>query len=233
MNKRIAILQSNYIPWKGYFDIIGMVDEFVFYDDVQYTKQDWRNRNLIKTPQGKQWVSIPVIADFGQSIKETRIARKDWASKHWKTISQNYSKTPFFSWCREWLEKLYVQQKDAEFLSATNQRFIATMCGILEIATKLRCSTEFRLGEGKSERLMEICLQANATHYLSGPAAQGYLDVDMFARNGIRVEWMDYTGYPEYPQMYPPFEHGVSIVDLFMNAGPAAREYMKFWKVRG
>lgn len=228
--KKIAILQSNYIPWKGYFDLINMVDEFIFYDEVQYTKNDWRNRNKLKTPQGMQWITIPVRQDgLEQKIKETKVSNKSWNIKHWRTISQSYSKSKYFSDYKDIFEELYLDNNE-EYLSEINYKFISAINTILGIQTKIRWSSEFELLEGQTEKLLGICKQAGATTYLSGPAAKGYFDEELAKQEGIQVEWMDYSGYPEYNQLHPPFEHGVSVLDLIFNEGPNAKNFMKSFK---
>ena len=177
--KKIAILQSNYIPWKGYFDLINMVDEFIFYDEVQYTKNDWRNRNKIKTPQGIQWLTIPVRQEnLEQKIKDTKITDKKWNIKHWRTISQNYSKAKYFKDYKDIFEELYLTC-DEEYLSQINYKFITTINEILEIKTKLRWSSEFELVDGQTEKLLGICKDCNADIYLSGPAAKDYFNEEV------------------------------------------------------
>ena len=228
--KKIAILQSNYIPWKGYFDLINMVDEFIFYDEVQYTKNDWRNRNKIKTPQGIQWLTIPVRQEsLDQKIKDTKISDKKWNIKHWRTISQNYSKAKYFKDYKDIFEELYLTC-DEEYLSEINYKFITTINEILEIKTKLRWSSEFELVDGQTEKLLGICKDCNADIYLSGPAAKDYFNEDLAKQENIKVEWMDYSGYKEYEQLNPPFEHGVTILDLIFNKGDRAKEFMKSFR---
>ncbi|MDX4036779.1 WbqC family protein [Aliarcobacter skirrowii] len=230
MSKKIAILQSNYIPWKGYFDLINMVDEFIFYDEVQYTKNDWRNRNKIKTPQGIQWLTIPVRQEsLDQKIKDTKISDKKWNIKHWRTISQNYSKSKYFKDYKGIFEELYLTC-DEEYLSEINYKFITTINEILEIKTKLRWSSEFELVDGQTEKLLGICKDCNADIYLSGPAAKDYFNEELAKQENIKVEWMDYSGYKEYEQLNPPFEHGVTILDLIFNEGDRAKEFMKSFK---
>lgn len=225
--KSIAILQSNYIPWKGYFDMINMVDEFIIFDDAQYTKNDWRNRNKIKTSQGVQWLTIPARqVDLEQKIQDTKITDLKWNIKHWRSLVQNYSKSKYFNEYKGIFEKLYLESSE-EYLSKINYKFIAAVCQILEIKTKLRWSSEFDLIDGQTEKLLGICKQAGATSYLSGPAAKDYFDEDLAAQEGIAVEWMDYSGYPEYEQLHQPFEHGVTILDLIFNEGPNATKFMK------
>ena len=226
--KKVAILQSNYIPWKGYFDLINMVDEFILYDDMQYTKRDWRNRNKIKTPQGLKWLSIPVEVKgkYFQKINETKISEKDWAKKHWQQIKQNYSRSKYFKDYKDVFEELYMKY-DEEYLSQINYKFISTINEILGITTKIRWSSEFELVDGQTEKLLGICKDCNADVYISGPAAKDYFDEDSAKKENIKVEWMDYSGYEEYEQQHPPFEHGVSILDLIFNEGPHAIEFMK------
>lgn len=227
--KKIAILQSNYIPWKGYFDLINMVDEFILYDDVQYTKNDWRNRNKIKTSQGIKWLTIPVYQKkLEQKIKDTKINDKKWNIKHWKNISQNYVKAEYFKDFKDMFEDLYLNC-DEEYLSQINYKFIMAINQILGIKTKIRFSSEFNLKtqQGKTEKLLDICKYCNANIYISGPAAKGYFDENLANKNNIKVEWMDYSGYKEYKQLYPPFEHGVTILDLIFNTGPNVKKYLK------
>lgn len=225
--KKIAILQSNYIPWKGYFDLINSVDEFVLYDTAQYTKNDWRNRNKVKTANGLAWLTIPVKKNgLGQSIAQTVVSSEGWQKKHWLTISQNYSKSTFFKQYKQLFEEFYLGSNESS-LSQINFQLIRIVNNILGIETKLRWSDEFELKNGQTERLLSICEQAEADVYLSGPAAKDYFDEDLAIRKGIKVEWMDYSGYPEYQQLYQPFEHGVTILDLIFNNGPNATKYMK------
>lgn len=223
---RVAVLQSNYIPWKGYFDIIHKVDTFVFYDDVQFTKNDWRNRNRIKTPSGVQWLTIPVGGDLNRLIQDVVIHDHHWQVKHWKTLQQSYGKTPCFSDCREFLEEIYLGHA-WENLSALNRYLIAEISrSFLGITTHFQRSTEFTLTGTKSDRLLSLLQQLNATHYVSGPSASSYIDRELFREAGIEVEYMDYSNYPTYPQSHPPFEHGVSILDLLFHVGSDAPSYI-------
>ena len=226
--KKVAILQSNYIPWKGYFDLIAAVDEFILYDDMQYTRRDWRNRNLIKTPQGPQWLTVPVKVKgkYEQTIRETEIDGTQWAANHWKSLSLNYRRAKYFDEVSTWLQALYEAQPDAS-ISELNRRFIMAVCTYLGIHTEISHSWDYHLRDGKSERLADLCVQAGATQYISGPAARSYLDEQIFADLGIDVVWFDYTGYPEYPQLWGEFVHGVSILDLLFNCGSESRLSMK------
>lgn len=225
--RKVAITQSNYIPWKGFFDSVNLVDVFVLYDDMQYTKRDWRNRNLIKVENGTKWLSIPVEVKgkYFQKISETKISDPSWAKQHWMTIKHTYGKLPGFQAYGPKFEELY--NKDYEYLSEVNYAFIIAICEILNINTEIRWSHEFEFGEGKTERLISICEQLGATDYYTGNAAKAYMDETMFANKNINVHYYDYSGYPEYEQKFPPFEHGVSILDLLFSAGDHAPLFMK------
>lgn len=224
--KRVAIVQSNYIPWKGYFDMIAAVDEFILYDDVQFTKNDWRNRNKIKTPQGTQWLSIPVGQDIRRLIREV-VPEPGWQVKHWKTLVANYRRAPYFDEVSAWLEPLYLSRK-FENLSQLNRAYIEGVCTYLGVGTRLRNSWDFEIQHGRTERLVDLCLQSGATEYVSGPAARAYLDESLFGAHGIDVRWFDYAGYPEYPQLWGGFDHAVSILDLLFNCGTSAPRFMKW-----
>lgn len=228
MSKTVAIVQSNYIPWKGYFDLINSVDEFIIFDDMQYTRRDWRNRNVIKTPAGLRWLTISVNTKgkFYQKIRETTISDSAWNRKHWKLIVHNYSSSRYFKDYKDIFEDLYLGCQET-FLSAINYRFIIGICRVLAINAKISWSMDYHLSDGKTERLIELCKQAGATTYLSGPTARGYLDETLFERAKIELRFADYSGYPEYRQSHPPFEHGVSIIDLILNEGPNSTAYMK------
>lgn len=226
--KKVAILQSNYIPWKGYFDLIASVDEFILYDDMQYTRRDWRNRNRIKTPQGLQWLTVPVKVKgrFLQTIRETELDGTDWAAKHWKTLAGNYHLAPHRPEIAGLLEPLYLATRHTH-LSQLNRTLLEAICGYLGIRTKISNSWDYTLIEGKSERLADLCIQAGGTEYVSGPAAKDYLDEGLFQRRGLKLTWFDYTGYPEYRQLWGAFDHQVSIVDLLFNCGPQASHYLR------
>ena len=227
--KKIAILQSNYIPWKGYFDLIAAVDEFILYDDMQYTRRDWRNRNLVKTAQGLQWLTVPVMVKgrYEQAIKDTLVDNNGWQDKHWKTFLHQYRKAPCFDEISGWLSPLYVNQR-YELLSDLNRKFIEHICAYLGIGTKISSSCDFELVDGKTERLADLCQKAGGTEYVSGPAAKSYLDQSVFEKYGIALTWFDYNGYKEYPQLHGSFEHGVSIIDLLFNCGRESAAYMRY-----
>jgi hypothetical protein len=222
--KTVAIVQSSYIPWKGYFDLINGVDEFILLDDVQFTRRDWRSRNVIKTPQGLTWLSIPVEVKgrYHQRICDTRVADASWARRHWSTIRHNYAKAPCFARYEGVFSSLYLGELPA-LLSEINYRFINAVCSVLGIHTPIRWSMDFSVSNDRTDRLIDLCKAVGATRYLSGPTARAYLDENRFRAAGIGVCWMNYAGYPEYPQLHGPFVHGVSILDLLFNVGAEAR----------
>lgn len=227
--KKVAILQSNYIPWKGYFDLIAAVDEFIIFDQMQYTKRDWRNRNKIKTPQGELWLTIPVKVKgrYYQTISETMIDGNDWIDVHWQSLHQCYKRAPFFLEIASWLEPLYETLKNAS-LSDTNRKFIEAICAYLQIDTKISNSSDYVLIDGKSERLADLCIQVEGTEYVSGPSAKNYIDPDVFSASGLTLSWFDYSNYPSYPQLWGGFVHEVSILDLLFNCGKDAPNYMRY-----
>jgi hypothetical protein len=227
--KRIAILQPNYIPWKGYFDIINSVDEFVIYDDAQYTKRDWRNRNIIKTNAGLKWLTIPVEVKnkYNQKIRETKVADCSWAIKHLKSIRHNYSKTKHFEEINDWVTAIYKKCERETYLSDINFIFIREISAYLGIKTNFSFSRDHNIVGNKSDKAMKVCIQLGANEYLTGPAAKTYINTSAFETNGIIIKWMNYSGYKKYNQMYPPFVHEVSIIDLLFNTGSSATSYMK------
>ncbi|MCU1750417.1 WbqC family protein [Pseudomonas sp. 6D_7.1_Bac1] len=223
--KKIAILQSNYIPWKGYFDLIAAVDEFILYDDMQFTKNDWRNRNQIKTPQGVQWLTVPVGQDIRRRIRDVPLV-DGWQIKHWKTLESNYRRAAHFDAIATWLRPLYLETSYSH-LTQLNSNLIKAICVYLGINTRISCSWDYQMGEGKTERLVDLCRQAGASDYISGPSAKDYLQPELFQAQGIDLHWFDYSDYREYPQLWGPFVHGVSILDLLFNCGTGSKTYMK------
>lgn len=227
---RVAVIQSSYIPWKGYFDIIRNVDTFVFYDDVQFTRQDWRTRNRVKTSNGSVWLSIPAGTSTDRLICEVELSSNAWQKKHWATITQSYSKAPWFKAYRELFESIYLGRQWTS-LSELNQyvtRLIASE--IFGLDTVFRDSREFSVEGVKQERLLNLLVCTGATEYLSGPAASNYIEPAAFAARSIKLRYQDYSNYPVYPQLHPPFEHNVSVIDLIFNTGPEAGDYI--WGTR-
>jgi ribosomal protein L18 len=222
-------VQSNYIPWKGYFDLMDDVDAFVLLDDVQYTRRDWRNRNRIKAAHGTPWLSIPVTTRgrYEQRIDETRIADRGWARAHWSAIERAYHAAPHFDAVAATLAPLYARLQDAELLTEVNLALLVSLRDRLGIDTPLSHSAHYPAAPGRSRRLLDICLATEATQYVSGPLARGYLDVELFERAGVEVVWFDYSGYRPYAQLHGPFEHHVSVIDLLFCEGDDSRRFLK------
>jgi hypothetical protein len=224
---RCAIVQPSYIPWRGYFDIIRRVDLFVFYDDVQYDRRGWRNRNIVKSPQGPLWLTIPVKARNNQvertPINAIEIDGDAWAARHLRTLHHLYARAPHFDEQRSWLDAMYANPPKllADFTIAST----IELARRLSIETRFLRSSELAVSGAKTERLIEVLASVGATHYLSGPSARSYLDEALMAAQGISVEWMRYD-YPEYPQLYPPYDPQVSILDLLFMTGDRASAYL-------
>jgi hypothetical protein len=232
MKTKVAVIQSNYIPWKGYFDIIHDVDAFIFYDDVQFTKNDWRNRNKIKTPRGAEWITIPVGTDLRRLICEVELGDSSWQQKHFNLLRMHYERSPHFETYRPLLEQVLLERTWTN-LSELNHfliRSIARDC--LGINTEFLDSRAFNAQGQKLDRLVDLLKKAGADVYMSGPAARDYIDASVFESAGIELVYKSYAGYPEYAQAHAPFEHGVSILDLLFNMGPRSPEFIWGWRER-
>jgi hypothetical protein len=227
VDRTVAIVQSSYVPWKGYFDLMRHVDELILYDDAQYTRRDWRNRNQIKTKDGLLWLTIPVEVKgrYHQRIRDVRISDPHWHDRHFKTINASYARAPHFKTYGDRLAELY-RTATSEWLSEVNRHLLEGLAQLLGVETRLTWSMDYQLPEGRVERLIALCRQARATTYLSGPSAKAYMDPALFAEAGIDLAYMDYSGYREYQQLYPPFTHNVSVIDLLVSVGPDATEYL-------
>jgi hypothetical protein len=226
---KCVILQPSYIPWRGYFDQVNRADVFVFYDDVQYDKHGWRNRNQIKTSRGRQWLTIPVhsCGVVEKSIPINRVEidwSRSWSESHWKALTYAYGRAPFFHKYAPLLEAFY-QRRDVLLADFTIELTIALARQLGISHTRFLRSSELRAGGQKTDRLVQLLTQVGADHYISGPSAKDYLESDKLASAGITLEYMDYN-YPEYPQLYPPFDPNVSILDLLYMIGPDAMEYI-------
>lgn len=228
--KKIAILQSNYIPWKGYFDIIAAVDEFVLYDEVQYTRHDWRNRNKIVQAGKLQWLKVPAVTngDLKIPIKDVGIANGDWAGAHWTEIEKAYGKALGFDAYGVELQKTYDAVRVLTRLTEVNELLLRVLCKLLDIDKPIiRAETIARETANPTARLVEICTARGASTYVSGPAAKDYIEQDRFDAAGITLRYVDYAGYPVYDQVAAEFTHGVSVIDLLMRCGPEARSHLK------
>lgn len=225
---RIAIIQSCYIPWKGFFDLIGRCDRYVTYDSAQFVKGHWHNRNRIKTAAGVKWLTIPVktSGQLGQPIRDVEVSEK-WADRHWSTIKQAYKQTRYFADYAELIGSWYEQADKTENLSQINAIFIKGIASLLELTTTITDDTEYDFDGAPSEKVLAIVRAAGADRYLSGPSAKSYLDESIFAASGIAVDWMDYGPYKPYPQLHGAFDHAVSSLDLLFNTGPEAISYFR------
>jgi len=226
---RCVILQPSYIPWRGYFEQIYLADVFVFYDDVKYDKNGWRNRNRIKTPQGVIWLTIPVhtkgLSTENIPINQIQIAwQQPWNRKHWMTLQQVYGKAPYFDLYAPLLEDFY--SREPVYLSEFNSDLTIALCEKLGISgTKFVRSSSLNASGTKTDRLIQILTPLGVDEYLTGPSAQSYIEEDKFEAAGIRLSYMVYK-YPEYQQLYPPYDPNVSILDLMFMTGPDALCYI-------
>lgn len=223
---RVGIIQSCYIPWRGYFDFIDDVDLFIFHDDLQYTKGDWRNRNKIKTPRGLVWVIVPVhYKSTSQLICETIIDYSQrWIKKTINQMADNYQTSPYFKTYSD--EFFNILNQKYETISQLNININNWIMQTLNIKTEIRISSEFHPVGSKTDRLIDILKKVGATSYLSGPSAKDYIEVEKFKEAGIGLEYKVYE-YQEYPQLHGPFEPHVSVLDLLFNCGPDSRKYLK------
>jgi hypothetical protein len=224
--KKVAILQSNYIPWKGYFDLIASVNEFIIYDDVQFTKNDWRNRNKIKSPRGLEWLSIPVGQNISRRICDVVLPATNWRQQHWNKLHEAYHTCQYYKQVATVLAPFY-HSTQLGTLTEFNRGLIEAICGYLGINTKISYAWDYPSSAGKTERLVDLCRRTGASEYISGPAAKLYLNEPLFTASGIDVHWFDYSGYPQYTQLFGQFEHGVSVLDLLFNCGNESPNYMR------
>lgn len=226
----VAIIQSSYIPWKGYFDIIHDVDEFIFLDDVQYTVRDWRTRNRIKTTNGSIWLTVPAGSDRNRLICDVSLDDNSWQEKHWRSIVHSYSRAPYFRQYGDFFENLYRGHVWTN-LSEMNRHMVQHIAHeLLGIRTRFTDSRAYSAEGSKLDKILDLLRLSQADCYISGPSASNYLDPAKFERAGIALMLKDYSNYPEYEQLYPPFEHAVSIIDLIFNTGPNAADFI--WNSR-
>ncbi len=233
MARTIVVTQSNYLPWRGWFDMLRQADGLVLLDSVQFTRRDWRNRNRIKTANGPVWLTVPVEAKgrFEQAVDETRILSPGWAEEHLRSIALAYARAPHAAEVLPWLQQQLRAAAAEPLLTRVNEALIRALCERLGLALPIRRDSELVAratlpGLDPSERLAVLAEAMGATRYISGPAAQAYLDPAPFARRGIEVAWMDYSGYPAYPQLWGEFAPAVSVIDLMLNMGAEAPRYL-------
>lgn len=224
---RVAILQPSYLPWLGFFEQMSHSDKFVLLDDVQYTRRDWRNRNRIRVKEGWAWLTVPVLqkSKFSQSLLETRIDNSvSWRKKHLESLRQHYCKAPFFEKYFPRCQQVY--EKDWTFLFDLCQETIHLLKEEIGIDTPLLRSSEMKTCGEKTQRLISICRELGATHYLSGEAASDYIEEEDFTSQGIELEYQKYQ-HPVYPQRYPGFEPYLSTIDLLFNCGEQSLNILK------
>ena len=229
MGKTIAISQSNYIPWKGFFDLIGSVDEFVIFDEAQYTTRDWRNRNRIILAGKSRWLTIPIVKrTLKTPINEIRVADPLWAARHWAALEQAYRRAPCFAEYAIRFYEAYEQAGRLERLTDINEFLLAEICRFLQLSPGFSRSDDVpRSATTATGRLIEICRARGATTYVSGPSARNYIQEQLFTDAGIEIRYADYSDYPVYRQHADVFEHGVSILDTLFHCGEAARGHLK------
>lgn len=223
----VGIIQPNFLPWRGYFDFVSRCDLFVFLDDAQYTSRDWRNRNRIRLPDGRsRWLTVPVKAGpLARAIDEVPIDHDtDWRRRHLATLRHSYGRAPHHEEVAALLAASYDRAGAglADFTIALTRDVMR----YLGIATPCLRASELGVAGRREARLLDIVRHLGGTRYLSGPAARAYIDPESWRAAGLALEWMDYAGYPEYPQIAAPFDPRVSIVDLLFMKGPRARDYL-------
>ena len=223
---RVGVIQSSFIPWRGYFDFIASVDRFVFYDDVQFSKGSWRNRNRIKTNKGSEWLSVPVRHEsISQLIHQTKIDySQNWAKKILGSWWANYAKTPYFIDASRILTE--IEFSHSKTISELNVNLTKLLCDYLEISTPMSLSTDYSLSGTRTERLIDLLKKLDATAYLSGPSADDYLDKEAFRDNEIQLEFKSYD-YKPYRQLWGTFEGSVTVLDVIANCGHDARSLIR------
>ncbi len=214
----VAVHQPQYLPWLGYFDKIRCADVFCLLDNVQYKKNDWQNRNRIKTAAGWQWLTVPVHYTFGQLIGTVKINQfVKWQHKHLQALVSNYSRAPFFKDYIEIFEQAY--SRSWEFLSDLNIFFIEQLCAALTLPPiAMVKASQLVPREDPTDRLIDICRALKADTYLSGQDGIKYMDLERFRQNGIEVIVQNFK-HPVYPQLFGDFQSHMSVVDLLFNCG--------------
>lgn len=230
--KKIVITQSNYIPWRGYFDLISCCDEFIFYDEVQYTRRDWRNRNQILLNDKAYWLTIPLInkGNYNEIISNMRTSDDEWIVEHLKKIKSYYLHVDNFKEKYDLIEHLYKNIKGGEYLSDINKQLIIQICKHLKVEAIFIDSNSIKKQnqDDSSERLLNICLARNANTYITGSNAKSYLRTEIFKKNNIEILWFDYGSSKQYPQKSKSFIPNLSIIDCIMNCGVDKNKFMNY-----
>lgn len=215
----VAVHQPQYLPWIGYFDKIRRADVFCYLNDVQYKKNEWQNRNRIKTAQNWQWLTVPVRYHFPEKISEVRVNNTTrWSKKHLQALKTNYNRATYFKAYFSIFEDIF--SRKWEFLSELNIHLIERLKDTLQMQEKkTTISSELMLREDPTDRLIDICKALGADTYLAGQGGANYMDATRFVENGLKVIVQDFK-HPVYPQLFKDFEPHMSIVDLLFNCGP-------------
>ena len=219
----VAVHQPQYLPWLGYFDKMRRADVFCFLDNVQYKKNDWQNRNRIKTAQGRQWLTVPVHYRFPQKINEVTINNSvKWKKKHLQALISNYNRAPYFKQSSDIFEAVY--SENWESLSDLNISFIKRLRTALGLDQRPTVkASDYDLREDPTDRLIDICKALNADTYLSGQDGVKYMNMERFKQGDIRVVVQDFK-HPVYPQVFEEFQSHMSVVDLLFNCGVKSLE---------
>jgi hypothetical protein len=221
--KTVVVLQSNYVPWRGYFSLLAAAQECVIYDSCQYTKNDWRNRNRVLLADGRRWLTIPVetAGRFGQSIYEVGISDPEWSNRHLTIIKQALGDAPQFATLEKSLFPVFERCSKMSKLHDVNVELLRTCAALAGIATRITLDSEYRLAdESPTARVAELVEQAGGSRYVTGPAGLNYLDLAEFEARGIRVDVIDYGSLKPYAQLHSGFEPGVTVLDYFANVTP-------------
>jgi hypothetical protein len=230
--KRVTLLQSNYLPWRGYFDFMAKCDEFIIYDSRQYTVNDWRNRNQVKTRDGVRWITVPVITKgrFGQRITDAEVVDHKWIKSHLATVAAALGKAEFGKQTLEVLDECYELSVKTRSLHEINVGFLEAIHTALGLECRLTDDSVYGIDEisdlSPSAKVAELVQRAGGTRYLTGPRGLDYLDLADFATRGIAVDVLDYSTLGPYPQLFGEFVDHMSVIDLLANAGPKAASYL-------
>jgi hypothetical protein len=220
--KRVVILQPSYLPWLGFFEQMYVCDIFVYLNDVQYTKNDWRNRNRIKTREGMQWLTVPVSFQFGQKINEVPINNSyPWYKKHFQALKTWYGKSEYFNIYSEELKEILY--KERTYLEELDIELTQWMIKKLGLNPKTVLSSDLSVSPGDRQfRLIEICKALGCDYFYEGKSGQNYIDIKLFKSHGIMVEFQNYH-HPYYNQLWlkeQGFVSHLSAIDLLFNHGP-------------
>jgi hypothetical protein len=220
---KVACIQPSYLPWKGYFHLIQQVDHFVFYDDAQYSKGSWRNRNQIIVNGSPKWLKVPVCkASWHFPINQVTI-EAPYAQEHWRLIVEGYRKARHFPAYSEAVHEIVCRAERS--LSNLTVFQTVELAKLLGVSTPWTLMSELHIESKRTEKLVAMCQRLGATEYISGPSARDYIEPEKFDAAGIKLSYHEYR-YPEYPQLSREFTHHVSVLDMLFNLGPEAPDYI-------